>query len=58
MSKNLYLGSISDSKITDLASAIDFTEGQEFMTDKGFAIKEWSATEGIFQNRPPIQFHD
>ena len=55
---NLYPGSISDSEITDLASAIDYIEGHEFMTDKGFAIKELCATKGIFHNRPPIKFND
>ena len=56
---NLYPGSISDSEIKDLASAIDFIEeGHEFMTDKGFAIKELCATKGIFHDRPPIKFND
>ena len=56
---NLYPGSISDSEITDLASAIDFLEeGHEFTTDKGFAIKELCATKGIFHSRPPIKFND
>ena len=56
---NLYPGSISDSEITDLASAIDFIEeGHKFMADKGFAIKELFATKGIFHYRPPIKFND
>ena len=56
---NLYPRSISDSEITDLASTIDFIEeGHEFMTDKGFAIKELCATKSIFYNRPPIKFND
>ena len=49
---SVYPGSISDSEITNLASAIDFIEeGYEFMTDKGFAIKELCATKVIFHNR-------
>ena len=55
---NLYPGSNSDSEITDLTSATDFIEGHEFMTDKGFAIKELCATKGIFHNRSPIKFND
>ena len=56
---DLYPGSISESEITELASAIDFVqEGHEFMTDKGFAVKELCATEGIFHNRPPMKFSE
>ena len=42
-----------------MASAIDFVqEGHEFMTDKGFAVKELCATKGIFHNRPPMKFSE
>ena len=59
MFSNLYPGSISDSEITDLASATDFIEeGYEFMTDKSFAIKELCATKGMFHSRPPVKFSD
>ena len=56
---DLYPGSISDSEITESSSAIDIIEGgHEFMTDKGFAIKELYATKGVFHNRPPSKFNE
>ena len=56
---DLYPGSISDSEITELSAAIDIVkEGHEFMTDKGFAIKELCATKGVFHNRPPSKFSE
>ena len=56
---DLYPGSISDSEITELSSAIDFIqEGHEFMTDKGFCIQKYCASKGIFHNRPAMKFND
>ena len=55
---DLYPVSISDSEITELSAAIDFIEeGQEIMTDKGFAMKELCATKGVFRDRPPSRFN-
>ena len=56
---DLYPGSISDTEITELSSAIDFTnEGHEPMADKGFNVQELCESKGIFHNRPAMKYDD
>ena len=50
---DIYLGSISDSSITEKSGALlHVEEGHEILSDRGFAIQELCSITGVFLNRP------
>ena len=50
---DIYLGSISDSQITEKTGNLNnVTEEHELTSDWGFAVKEHCSIIGIFINRP------